>query len=184
MCSKSWRVFILLIKFKIILIFFFIFFSSEELFAEKIKIDCKNFDDEEKLGVKYKKVEEETFVLDKENKKLYLVSMKLYNIWSDGEIQNRYNSVFDNFDIGLPIIFIREDANKYHFGVAIIDGAIEKIDTVSTLNSSEKIEMIFSYHIKKQNLNVSKVLYTTNGKDFGSAFPPIANECKYSKFIK
>ena len=168
---------------RIVITLLLLFFSTN-LFAEKIKIDCKNFNDREKSGVKYKKVEEETFVLDTENKKLYLVSMKLYNIWSNGEIQNSYNSVFDNFDIGLPVIFIREDANKYHFGIAIIDGVIERIDTVSTLNSSEKIEMIFSYHIKKQNLNVSKVLYITNGKDFGSPFPPIANECKYSKFIK
>tara|TARA_B100000614_G_C14428119_1_gene444929 strand:+ start:247 stop:765 length:519 start_codon:yes stop_codon:yes gene_type:complete len=171
-------------KFKILIIFLLTFFYSQNSSAEKIKINCKNFNDEEKLGVKYKKVEEEKFVLDTEEKKLYLVSMKLYNVWPDGETQNMYNSVFENFEIGLPVIFIREDKNKYHFGNAFIDGEIQPIYKVSTLTSSEKIEMIFSYHIKKKNLNVSKVLYATDGKDFGSAFPPIINKCKYSKFIK
>ena len=93
-----------------------------------------------------------------------------------------FAKVFENFDIGLPFFFIREDAIKYHFGMAIIDGEFEPIDKVSTLSSSEKIEVIYSYHIKKQNLNVSKVIYATDGKDFGSAFPPIINQCKYSKF--
>jgi len=169
-------------KFKILIIFLLTFFYSQYSLAEKIKIDCKNSKDAEKLDIKYKKVEEETFVLDKNNKKLYLVSMKLYNIWPDGGVQTMNNSVFENFDIGLPFFFIREDTIKYHFGMAIIDGVIEPIDKVSTLNTSEKIEVIYSYHIKKQNLNVSKVLYTTDGKDFGSAFPPIINQCKYSKF--
>lgn len=171
-------------KLKILTIFLLTFLYSQYSSAEKIKIDCKNSKDAEKLDTKYKKVEEETFVLDKKNRKLYLVSMKLYNIWQDGEVQIMNNSVFENFDIGLPFFFIREDAIKYHFGMAIIDGEFEPIDKISTLNSSEKIEVAFSYHIKKQNLNVSKVLYSTSGKDFGSAFPPIGNECKYSKYIK
>ena len=167
MCSKSWRIFILLKKFKITIIFISFLLLNNST-AEEIKLSCKgnhtskNFS----LGENIKEITyEEDLLLDTVKKRLFWLNIRQFHILNDGRtIEAHKPLVFKDLTPSNLIQFYDENENAITFGNAYLNKKLYSMEQflkldLSSVPSSTTLATYF-YGIDKKTFDINKQLQT------------------------